>query len=125
MRVYKPLKRRSKPENDMKYLQAFFYYHKGHTLGQTAKKFGFSNGRVYAILRLVEDNFGLGAYRLIRCYTGKVKDRPDKEYLKLRIRMLQDDGTYKTKNFCYDTANPRTDLLEDFVKEELSRWGGE
>lgn len=118
-RVNKPRVKRGRDDNDINNLKVFFYVHMGYQLVQAAKKFDISAGAIYNKMRITEDNFCMGAYCILNVKTGSTKDRPDKDYLQIKVGIKKQNGSNEIKTFCYDRSKPQVDILEEYIKEEL------
>lgn len=120
-RVNRKLPKKGKDGLDVRNIQIFFYYHKGHSLKKTAEKFGLANGHTYNIIHTVEDNFWNDGYKIISCTVGPTKARPEKNWLKIKVGIRQQYGEPFVKTFCYDPDKKGTEILEDYIKEEFMR----
>lgn len=121
MRASKIRNRRGNDKYDVIYLKEYFYLARGHKIVDAGKKFKKHAGNIWTNVRVVEDNFDMGAYEILDCIVGPTKDRPTKNWLQIKIRILKNDNTYCKKTFAYDYDNPRTAILEDFVREKLTK----
>lgn len=92
-----------------------------NNLTKTGKKLGFNSNQVYHACQIVEDNFWMGAFKIVGLERGPTMARPEKEWLQIKVRIRKTNGAIEKKRFCYDCSKIGTDVLENYIKEELMR----